>query len=141
MRLDKFTVKSQEAITEAQKKAEELGHQTLENEHLLYALLQEKDGTVRAILEKLGASPDALVANVERELARLPEGRGGGRQVYMGPGLEESARHRHHGGGKAQGRIREHRAPAHRHGGRARRSASRGYCGPTGSQRTGSTRS
>ncbi len=53
MRLDKFTVKSQEAIAEAQKKAEELGHQALENEHLLYALLQEKEGTVRASWKSL----------------------------------------------------------------------------------------
>ena len=90
MRLDKFTVKSQEAIAEAQKKAEELGHQALENEHLLYALLQEKEGTVRAILEKLGASADTLVANVEGELGRLPVVQGAGGEVYMGPGLKKA---------------------------------------------------
>ena len=35
MRWDKFTIKAQEAITEAQKKAEESGHQMIENEHVL----------------------------------------------------------------------------------------------------------
>jgi ATP-dependent Clp protease ATP-binding subunit ClpB len=83
-------VKAQEAIAEAQKKAEEMGHQALENEHLLYALLAEKEGTVRAILEKLGASPSGLAADIDGELGRLPVVQGAGGQVYMGPGLKKS---------------------------------------------------
>lgn len=90
MRWDKFTVKAQEAISEAQKKAEESGHQMIENEHVLYALLQEKDGTVESILEKLGTSPAAVKKDLERELSKLPRVEGAGAQVYIGPILKRS---------------------------------------------------
>ena len=114
MRLDKFTVKAQEAIAEAQKKAEEMGHQALENEHLLYALLAEKEGTVRAILEKLGASPSGLAADIEGELGRLPVVQGAGSQVYMGQAPEEGPRHGNERGGAPERRVRQHGAPAYR---------------------------
>lgn len=81
MRWDKFTVKAQDAISEAQKRAEESGNQMIENEHLLYALLGEKEGTVEAILEKLGASPAVLKKEMERELTKLPRVEGAGQQV------------------------------------------------------------
>jgi ATP-dependent Clp protease ATP-binding subunit ClpB len=90
MRWDKFTVKAQEAISEAQKKAEESGHQMIENEHVLYALLQEKDGTVESILEKLGTSAAAVKKDLERELSKLPRVEGAGAQVYIGPILKRS---------------------------------------------------
>jgi ATP-dependent Clp protease ATP-binding subunit ClpB len=90
MRLDKFTVKAQEAISAAQRHAEESGHQMIENDHLLYALLQEKDGTVEAILEKLGATPAAVSGDIERELSKLPRVEGAGRETYMGPTLKKS---------------------------------------------------
>jgi len=90
MRLDKFTVKAQDAISAAQRIAEESGHQMLENDHLLYALLQEKDGTVEAILEKLGANPAAVRGDIERELSKLPRVEGAGRETYMGPTLKRS---------------------------------------------------
>jgi len=90
MRFDKLTIKAQEAITEAQKKAEESGHQMIENEHVLFALLKERDGTIEAILEKLGASPGALRNELERELSRLPSVEGAGREAYMGPTLKRS---------------------------------------------------
>ena len=90
MRWDKFTVKAQDAISEAQKRAEESGNQMIENEHLLYALLGEKEGTVEAILEKLGASPAVLKKEMERELTKLPRVEGAGQQVYIGPTLKKS---------------------------------------------------
>jgi ATP-dependent Clp protease ATP-binding subunit ClpB len=90
MRWDKFTVKAQDAISVAQKKAEESGHQMIENEHLLYALLEEKEGTVEAILEKLGANAALLKKEIERELSRLPKVEGAGQQVYIGPTLKKS---------------------------------------------------
>ena len=89
MRLDKFTVKAQDAISAAQRNAEESGHQMLENDHLLYALLQEKDGTVEAILEKLGANPAAVRSDVEKELSKLPKVEGAGQQIYMGHDPQE----------------------------------------------------
>ncbi|OPY66093.1 MAG: Chaperone protein ClpB 1 [Syntrophorhabdaceae bacterium PtaU1.Bin034] len=90
MRWDKFTVKAQEAISEAQKKAEQSGHQMIENEHLLYALLKEKDGTVESILEKLGASPAKVLNDLEGELSKLPRVEGAGQQVYIGPTLKRT---------------------------------------------------
>jgi ATP-dependent Clp protease ATP-binding subunit ClpB len=90
MRWDKFTVKAQEAVSEAQKKAEESGHQMIENEHLLFALLQEKDGTVESILEKLGASPAVVKKDIDKELAKLPRVEGAGREVYIGPVLKKA---------------------------------------------------
>src|SRR5271169_5174254 len=67
MRLDKLTIKGQEAIEEARKKAEELGHQMIEAEHLLYALVSDKEGIVVSALEKLGAGPAAIKAELEKE--------------------------------------------------------------------------
>jgi ATP-dependent Clp protease ATP-binding subunit ClpB len=90
MRWDKFTVKAQDAISEAQKRAEESGHQMIENEHLLHALLGEKEGTVGAILEKLGTSPALLKKEIEKELTKLPRVEGAGQQVYIGPTLKKS---------------------------------------------------
>jgi ATP-dependent Clp protease ATP-binding subunit ClpB len=90
MRWDKFTVKAQEAIAAAQRHAEESGHQMLENDHLLYALLQEKDGTVETILEKLGANPAAVRNDLEKELSKLPKVEGAPQQVYMGTALKKA---------------------------------------------------
>jgi ATP-dependent Clp protease ATP-binding subunit ClpB len=90
MRWDKFTIKGQEAISEAQKKAEESGHQMIENEHVLFALLKEKDGTVEAILEKLGANAGAINRDLEKELSKIPMVHGAGQQVYIGPTLKRS---------------------------------------------------
>ncbi len=46
MQFDKFTIKSQEAIQESQTIAERLGHQEIKPEHLLSALLEQKDGVI-----------------------------------------------------------------------------------------------
>ena len=51
MRFDKFTLKVQEAIQEAQTLAGSLGHQEIEPEHLLVSFLRQEEGIVGAILE------------------------------------------------------------------------------------------
>jgi ATP-dependent Clp protease ATP-binding subunit ClpB len=89
MRWEKFTVKAQEAVSEAQKKTEELGQQAIETEHLLLTLLTEKEGTVVRLLEKLGASPAAIRKDIEAELGKLPKV-GGASQVYMGNVLKKA---------------------------------------------------
>ena len=81
MRLDKFTVKAQEAVQAAQSLADQGDHQAIEPEHLLLALLQQHEGVVGPLLAKLGARPEALAATLEAELAKLPKVRGGGRPV------------------------------------------------------------
>ena len=89
MRWEKFTIKAQEAISEAQKKAEQAGHQTIETEHLLFALAEEKEGTVPAILEKFGTNPAVVMQELERELGKAPKV-GGDAQVYIGPVLKKA---------------------------------------------------
>jgi ATP-dependent Clp protease ATP-binding subunit ClpB len=87
MRLDKFTVKAQEAIQAAQSLADQHEHQALEPEHLLGALLQQREGVVAPILGKLGARPDGVQQAIEAELARMPRVRGGGGGPYLGERL------------------------------------------------------
>jgi ATP-dependent Clp protease ATP-binding subunit ClpB len=81
---NKFTLKAQEALQEAKSIAEKKHHQQIEMEHLLSALLAQKDGIVIPILQKLGANPDLIHSQLENELNRIPQvtGRGAG-QVYL----------------------------------------------------------
>ena len=89
MRFDKLTVKSQEAVQAAQNKAGDRGHQTIEPLHLAWALLDQSEGVVRPILQKLGANPRTLLAELEHGLDRLPQVQGGAMQSYMGPELKK----------------------------------------------------
>ncbi len=86
MRLDKLTIKAQEAIQAAQSLADQHEHQAVEPEHLLAALLQQREGVVAPLLAKLGARADGVQRHVEADLARLPRVRGGGAQ-YLGERL------------------------------------------------------
>ena len=86
MRFDKLTIKSQEALQEAQTQATSRGHQTVEAVHLLGALLGQSDGSTVPVLQKLGISIDALGGELERALEQLPKVTGGA-QPQMGSGL------------------------------------------------------
>ena len=88
MRFDKMTLKVQEALQESQHLAVKYGHQIIETEHLLLALLRHEEGIVGAILKKLGAEPVAVAAELEKSLAKLPkvEGPGTG-QPHLSPRL------------------------------------------------------
>jgi len=81
---NKLTLKAQEILQEAKSVAEKKHHQQIEVEHLLSALLAQKDGIVIPILQKLGANPDMIHSQLENELNRIPQvtGRGAG-QVYL----------------------------------------------------------
>jgi ATP-dependent Clp protease ATP-binding subunit ClpB len=89
MNWDKLTIKAQEAIAEAQKMAEAGGHQMIENEHLLYALISQKEGIVKPILDKLGANPGGILAGLEQEMKRMPRVEGG-MQVYISPRTKQA---------------------------------------------------
>ena len=78
MRMDKLTVKAQEAIQAAQSLADQGNHQAIEPEHLLLALLQQQEGVVGPLLGKLGARPEALARQIQAEVDKLPTVRGGG---------------------------------------------------------------
>jgi ATP-dependent Clp protease ATP-binding subunit ClpB len=86
MRLDKFTVKAQEALQAAQSLADQRDHQAMEPEHLLSVLLQQREGVVGPLLAKLGARPEAIERDLEAELAKIPRVRGGSGQ-YLGERL------------------------------------------------------
>jgi ATP-dependent Clp protease ATP-binding subunit ClpB len=83
MRLDKFTVKAQEALQAAQSKADQHNHQAIEPEHLLSALLEQREGVVGPVLAKLGARPDAIQRELDAVIGKLPSVRGGSGQ-YLG---------------------------------------------------------
>ncbi len=90
MRFDKFTLKVQEAIQEAQGLASQYGHQALDVEHLFASLLAQPEGITSEIIKKLGADPRRIEGEVRKALERLPkvEGITGG-QTYMTPRLNK----------------------------------------------------
>ena len=88
MRLDKLTIKAQQALQGAQELATTMGHPQIEPAHLLRTLLAQEDGLVRPLIKKLEADPRKVTAGVEDILTRLPQVSGGA-QVYMSPELQK----------------------------------------------------
>src|ERR1035441_6683082 len=70
MQLDRFTIKSQEAVQEAQRIAREHSHQEVDGEHLLLAMIGQADSLIPDLLEKIGVPPSKLKPDLEHELAR-----------------------------------------------------------------------
>jgi ATP-dependent Clp protease ATP-binding subunit ClpB len=77
MRLDKFTLRGQEAIQSAIELAERNQHQQVEPEHLLVAMLEQPEGIVRPILGKLGANVAVILNDTQAAVARFPRVQGG----------------------------------------------------------------
>ncbi|MEU9836391.1 ATP-dependent chaperone ClpB [Streptosporangium sp. NPDC048047] len=80
MDLNRLTQKSQEALHDAQTAALRHGHQDVDGEHLLLALLDQSDGLVPRLVSRAGADPARLREEVEAELLRRPR--------VAGPGVE-----------------------------------------------------
>jgi len=80
LRFDKLTIKAQEALQAAHTTAEKLSHQEVDCPHLLTALIQQPDGLVAPLLEKLGISPAAELKRLDDELNKRPQVHGGGEQ-------------------------------------------------------------
>jgi ATP-dependent Clp protease ATP-binding subunit ClpB len=87
MRLDRLTVKAQEALQAGYGIAADAGQQVIEPEHLLKALLDQAEGVVRPVVQKVGADPDVIGAEVTEAISRLPKVSGAGLQVGVGPRL------------------------------------------------------
>lgn len=77
MRFDRFTIRGQEAIQEAIAIAEKNQHQQVEPEHILAALLDQKEGVVRSILGKIGANINAITNELNDVIRRFPKVMGG----------------------------------------------------------------
>ncbi len=92
MNLNRFTEKAQEAILAAQRLAEEYNHSQIEPDHLLLALLQQSDGVVPQVVQKLGIYPAQLIAALERTLQGKPKVYGAAAQVGLSRALAEVLR-------------------------------------------------
>ncbi|HTR82055.1 MAG TPA: ATP-dependent chaperone ClpB [Bacteroidota bacterium] len=80
MNFNKFTIKSQEAVQNAQEIASSYGNQSIEPEHLLAALVQDSQGIVIPILQKLGANVNYVKIKVNEIVEKLPKIQGGSQQ-------------------------------------------------------------
>jgi ATP-dependent Clp protease ATP-binding subunit ClpB len=87
MRLDKFTLRGQEAIQSAIEVAERNQNQQVEPEHVLFAMLEQPEGIVRPVLGKLGANVQVVLNDVQAAIARFPRVQGG--QQYFSPRLSQ----------------------------------------------------
>lgn len=84
MQLDKFTVKSQEAVQAAHNTAQQFGNQEMQPEHLLKAILEQPEGVVVPVLQKMGVEPSVVLSETNQLIDKLPKVSGGGAgQSYM----------------------------------------------------------
>ena len=89
IRWDKFTVKAQEAVQRANDLASEHGNPELLPVHLLAALVEDREGIVPPVLEKIGVGSQAVLSDTYKEIERLPKVSGGVAQATMSPALNK----------------------------------------------------
>ncbi len=77
MNIQQFTIKSQEAIQQAQQLAQELGHQQVENEHLFKAIGMVDENVLPFLLKKLRVNPEMVGQILDKELESFPKVSGG----------------------------------------------------------------
>ncbi len=78
MQMDKFTLKSQEAIQTAHTLAQNRGNQELQPEHLLKAILEQPEGVVVPVLQKMGIEPSVVLSETNQLIDKLPQVSGAG---------------------------------------------------------------
>jgi len=88
MKWDKFTVMAQEAFQLAQSRAEELGHQELKPEHLLWAFLSQEENIVNSVLAKVGVRIPRVLEDLNSALGKLPKIKGAG-EVYISSSMRK----------------------------------------------------
>jgi ATP-dependent Clp protease ATP-binding subunit ClpB len=88
MKWDKFTVMAQEAFQLAQSRAEELGHQELKPEHLLWAFLSQEENIVNSVLAKVGVNIPRVIEDLNSALDKMPKIKGAG-EVYISSSLRK----------------------------------------------------
>ncbi len=90
---NQYTQKSLEALQNAQRSAVEWGHQQLEQPHLLYALLNQKEGLISQLINKCGFSANQLSDAAEAILQKMPKVHLSGREegkIYISPSLDKA---------------------------------------------------
>ena len=91
MNLNQFTQKSVEAVQAAQQMASARQNQQIEQEHLLLALLEQKEGLIPQLMQKAGVEPAALRQKLSAAVERLPQVSGSGAgQMYLSCDLEQA---------------------------------------------------
>lgn len=89
MRFDKFTIKSQELIEKAHSLAGSKENQQIESEHVLWAMLDDKEGIAPSMLRKLGVSPEQIQAELDVLINKLPKVSGGDQNAYLSGQLKK----------------------------------------------------
>jgi ATP-dependent Clp protease ATP-binding subunit ClpB len=89
MRFEKLTLKSQEALSEAQSLATSRGHSQITPAHLLRALVAQPEGSTVPILQKIGVAVERVQSEAEKRLAALPKVTGGS-QPTISPALQRA---------------------------------------------------
>jgi ATP-dependent Clp protease ATP-binding subunit ClpB len=91
IRWDKFTVKAQEAVQRANELASEHGNPELAPAHLLAALVEDREGIVAPVLEKIGIGPQAVLSDLYKEIEKLPKvsGSGGAQPPAMSSAINQ----------------------------------------------------
>src|SRR5499425_3013010 len=82
MRLDKYTLKAQEAIESAVASAEKQNHQQVEPEHILAAMIEQSEGVTRPMLGRIGVNLQAVVSELEAAIKKFPQVSGTGQRFY-----------------------------------------------------------
>ncbi len=91
MQSDKFTMKTQEALQNAQALAHERSHQEIDGEHLLLAMAEQEDSLIPPLLQKLGVNLNQLTSELENELSRRVKVQGtSSRDVYWSNNLKKA---------------------------------------------------
>ena len=90
IRFDKFTVKAQQAIQQAQSRAAELGNPELQPVHLLLALIEDREGVIPAVLEKIGVPTEHLQHDLLQDEQKLPRVAGAAAQPGMSQSLNKA---------------------------------------------------
>src|SRR5262252_2671170 len=89
MQPDKLTLKSQEALQEAQRLAQSYSHQQMDGEHLMLALVNQPDSLIPELLEKIGVPGAKLKPDLEKELARRHKVQGAA-DVFASPSFRKA---------------------------------------------------
>ena len=88
MNIEKYTQKSTEAIRDARALAVENGNQTLEQVHLLSALISDSDGLIPGLLKSMNANVSGMVSDLSAAISALPKVSGAGDKMYMSGELD-----------------------------------------------------